>query len=468
MCILLKCCFRIRSFSLFPTVSIESFDAVKPTAVLDNTAAKDKTQVALRNAKQHRNRPSREYIRSMSTENLLISPSLEDIANETLPTEKAPVPRPRRPTLEKDSQAHKPSPVPRHLRSPVPPPNDPPQRPPKPSSPQTESERGGQASPDRKKKVATPKPESRGGRMSPPHTRAPSPKPQPTPRRMTKRSDDPPADDAQPKDPSQLSVKERMELAQKAMVKKPPPVIPKKPSSRVHTDDPAIPKSLSQPEAEETELPETRYSYDNELSPRPVKRLPPGAFNIGLLGMTPFGVARQRSNTVATSRDHSQDRDTDDDCREQIQKEAESDVGSSEVLDTDDVEIKLPPKRPPLPTKRTLSNEKPLHLSTRNNDALDEAPPPSAPSDSIDPRMETDGGDSPILQAGPHGTLPDPSGLDYDQVLTWSPTQVASWMNRIGVSQHAKVFLDRGVQGNKLFDMDGAALKVCSECASEK
>jgi hypothetical protein len=154
--------------------------------------------------------------------------------------------------------------------------------------------------------------------------------------------------------------------------------------------------------------------------------------------------------------------------KEQMEKEGEKDRGSTEAIETDDIEIKFPPKRPPPPhTKRTSSNEKPALLASRSTDVLLETaptPPPSAPSPETQ-EEETDSGDT--LHTGEHGTLPDPTGLDYDQVLTWSPVDVASWMTRIGASQHAKVFLNRGVQGNKLFDMDGGVLKAMGVSSSE-
>ena len=408
----------------------------------------------------------------MSVENLLSGfgtiPEPEEIKEELSPTDKVPVPRPRKHTLERDGHVHKPLPVPRYLRSPVP--SEPPNRPPKPSK------SGGKQSPERKAKLVPLKAELHGGRMSPPHTRAPSPKPQlpstkegnssregnppkAAPRR--RRNDDAPADDLQGKDPSQLPVKERMMLAQKAM-KKPPPVLPKKSPVRIHAEsDPSGPKFLSQPEGETDELPSTRYSHDFEASPRHVRKLPPGAFNMGLPGMAPFGAPRQRSHTVATSRENSLDREGGEDHMQMmhLQREAEMDMGSREALDTEDVELKFPPRRPPLPKKRTSSDEKPAHGSPRNN------PTPataglSAAAEETEERADTDGGDSPLLQGGEYGTLPDPAKLDFDQVLSWSPVQVASWMNRIGLGQHTKVVLDRGVQGHKLFDLDGGALKV--------
>ena len=474
------------------TVSTKAFDDIKPLALLDNTIAKDKSQVALRNARRPRNKPSREHIRSMSAENLLSG--LDELSPDASPTEKTPVPRPRRPTMEKEEKSplHKPLPTPRNPRSPVPPHhNEPRQKPPKPDSERVTP--GG--SPERK---------ARTGRLSPPLTRAPSPNkpssaknglpPRPVPRRPNKREDAAPVatggggggggggeDQLETRDPSQLTVKERMELAQRAMARRPPPpVLHKKPPPATRSSvqvegDLSGPKSLSQPEGEEAELlPGARLPYDSGQSPRPAKKLPPGAFNMGL--MIPFGGGggggRQRSNTVGTSsREHSMERETGEQYAEQIVRE--EDVGSSrEALDTDDIDIKLPPKRPPLPlNRRTASNEKPAQLSSRNDEALSEATPPSGLAANSSEGLaaeEPDGGSSSGSGAGggggmvdeEHGILPDPSDLDYSQVLTWSPAQVASWLTKIGAGQHTKGFLDRGVQGNKLFDMDGSGLKV--------
>ena len=441
------------------TVSIEAFDTIKPLEMLDNTLAKDKTQVALRNAKRVRNKPSREHIRSMSAENLLGGVEFP-LPSSSSPTEKLPVPRPRKATLEKDSPVHKPLPIPRHLRSPVPPQKEapPPQRPPKPDS--------GPGSPDRK---------GRGtGRVSPPHTRAPSPKPllpptfskssglppKPAPRRPHRQGEDPAIEDTPTKDPSQLTIKERMELAHKAM-KKPPPVLPKKPASNrpgVIEGD-SGPKSLSQPDGDEgSEIPGTRYS-DTTHSPRPMRRLPPGA--VGLFPMAPFGVSpRHRSNTAAagSSREQSQDREISDDRNTECGEDG-TDSGSREALDLDDVEVKLLPKRPPLPlARRTASNEKPAQLSSRNDDIpIESAPPP------VGVAGDEGGEESDVKMHGEYGTIPDPTTLDHSQVLTWTPVQVAAWVTSIGVGQHAKGFLDKGLQGNKLFDIDSSDLKVCND-----
>ena len=249
-----------------------------------------------------------------------------------------------------------------------------------------------------------------------------------------------------------------MELAHKAM-KKPPPVAPKKPvTNRLGVVESDLgPKSLSQPDGDDgSEIPGTRYS-DITHTPRPVRKLPPGA--VGLFPMAPFGASpRHRSNTATagSSREQSQDREIAND-KNADRGEDGTDSGSREALDLNDVEVKFPPKRPPLPlNRRTASNEKPAQLSSKNDELPTESvPPPVAP---------TEGGreESEVKVHEEYGTLPDPATLDPSQVLSWSPVQVAAWVTHVGVGQYAKGFLDKGVQGNKLFDIDSSELKVCT------
>lgn len=233
-----------------------------------------------------------------------------------------------------------------------------------------------------------------------------------------------------------FTVKEKQMLAQKAMERKVPPVLPKRPLiPRQHGDD-AAPKPSLQVEGEgDDQLPGTRYSCDPEASPRHVRKLPPGAFNIAL---PPIGPMRVRSNTVATeeprSRENSLERDNVE-YQRQLQREAEADRGSREALDIVAMEPK--PRRPPPPLKKRASDEKPLPTTPKHNH--EDATHVGAIAEDMGELAETDSGPNPLLQAGECGTLPDPAALDYDQVLLWSPAQVASWVTRIGLSQHAKV-----------------------------
>ena len=52
------------------------------------------------------------------------------------------------------------------------------------------------------------------------------------------------------------------------------------------------------------------------------------------------------------------------------------------------------------------------------------------------------------------------AGLDCSSVLSWSPEVVGLWVDRIGLGRYQSVFVERGVVGGSLFDMDGHTLKV--------
>lgn len=471
---------------------MEAFDDIKALPTLNTTSALHKKEV-ISQAKLRRKKPSREHIRSMSAENLLSDfplPSEADEIKGADKTERIPVPRPRKPSMDKENVI-KPHPMPRH-RSPGP--MEPPQRPLKPRSPHGVSEAGVKSSPERKLL-----PPPYGGKVSPPNVRPPSPKTQPPPskksipppiekdgesavppspnreppkpaprtkRVQTKEStEDPTLEELQSKDPSMLTVKEKRMLAQKAMERKVPPLLPKRPAVRPHGDSDGGPKPLVQIEGEgEDQLQGTRYSCDPEASPRHVRKLPPGAFNIALPPMAPM---RVRSNTVATeeprSREHSLERDNVE-YQQQMQREAEADKGSREALDTVAMEPKPSPRRPPPPMKKRPSDEKPVPTTPKHSLSQGDTAHGSAIAENMDGLAETDSGPNPLLQAGEHGTLPDPATLDYDQVLLWSPAQVAAWVTRIGLSQHAQLFLDKGLWGNKLFDLDNSSLKVSVGC----
>ena len=473
------------------TVSVEAFDDIKALPTLNTTSALHKKDV-ISQAKLRRKKPSREHIRSMSAENLLSDFPLPSEAEENKggaeKAERVPVPRPRKQSMDKENVI-KPHPMPRH-RSPGP--MEPPQRPPKPRSPHGIAEAGVKSSPERK--ALPPKVEPYGGKVSPPNIRPPSPKTQPPPSKKSipppiekegessvppspnrevlpprpaprKRvqvkgpTEDPTLEELQSKDPSMLTVKEKRVLAQKAMERKVPPLLPKRPAVRQHGDSDGMPKTLLQVEGED-QLPGTRYSCDPEASPRHVRKLPPGAFNIAL---PPMGPMRVRSSTVATeeprSREQSLERDNPE-YQQQMQREAEADKGSREALDTVATEPKPSPRRPPPPMKKRPSDEKPVPTTPKHSLPQGDTVHGGAIAEHMDDLAETDSGPNPLLQAGEHGTLPDPATLDYDQVLLWSPAQVAAWVTRIGLSQHSQLFLDKGLWGNKLFDLDSSALKV--------
>ena len=56
--------------------------------------------------------------------------------------------------------------------------------------------------------------------------------------------------------------------------------------------------------------------------------------------------------------------------------------------------------------------------------------------------------------------LPSNDGLDYDQVPNWNMTQVGKWLADSGLGQYTQAFMDRGILGAALLELDGAKLKV--------
>ncbi len=45
--------------------------------------------------------------------------------------------------------------------------------------------------------------------------------------------------------------------------------------------------------------------------------------------------------------------------------------------------------------------------------------------------------------------------------LVWTSSVVGLWVDRIGLGRYQSVFVEIGVAGGSLFDMDGHTLKYC-------
>ena len=242
-------------------------------------------------------------------------------------------------------------------------------------------------------------------------------------------------------------------LAQRAAERKTPPVMPKRPPTyrAAHTE--GAPSVTRNHEDGGEDSADGRQSNDPDASPRHVRKLPPGAFNLAVPLMAQM---RTRSNTVATdepqSREGSLERD-DAEHHQQMEREAENERGSREALDTTAGEAKTP-KRPPPPVKKRSMEEKPPR-NNRTHDYLTIA-------EELDTAGETtDSGNSSLLQGGGvRGSPTDPSALDYDQVLSWSPAEVASWLTSVGLGGHSSAFIDKEILGSKLLELDNSALKV--------
>ncbi len=221
-----------------------------------------------------------------------------------------------------------------------------------------------------------------------------------------------------------------------------PPPVARKPKSGEHDDGQLSPKRS--------------MSFDDELeaSPRHRKKMPAGAVNImGFLPMTTKlkhleigGGGRERSCTVSTTEPGARERDT---LKRQIEKHEASPIQikppeeetTPPVQDEDQVVMetkKLPPKRPPLPTAKKPQN---------NGEQVDGLSSDDWDSDA-----------SPMLATKMEHK--NEAGLDCSSVLSWSPEVVGLWVDKIGLGRYQSVFVERGVVGGSLFDMDGHTLKV--------
>ena len=304
--------------------------------------------------------------------------------------------------------------------------------------------------------------------------------PKPAPRHQGQSSKDEdsglsPALDAQPeeapeRDPMELTVKEKAQLAGRALqaadkAKFAPPV-PRKPKSSSTDDQIGV--------GRDPEVPPSRLrakSFDDFLdeSPKRKRKLPPGAFNMGL----PIGPAQMRSPSNPTDeREHghpAHDAETDTvhpsvtaevTCNEPPSLDnPDSQASSSRPLlpCTPSKEPKFPPKRPPPPQHKPAPEDHsaPLALNQISPQHHDETADTSVVSsaDLLEPSPRVE--DSEVRPS-----VVSPENLDFEQILLWTPEHVVLWLERIGLQQHRQVFVDRGIRGHMLFDLDGSRLKV--------
>lgn len=253
------------------------------------------------------------------------------------------------------------------------------------------------------------------------------------------------------KDPWKLSVKEKALLAQKAISstekpKMPPPPVARKPKPH-HDEEPSVDSDGRQSRERSRS-----FDYLEQDSPRRVRKLPPGAFNIGLPAVGP-GAFRVRSTTVAS---------TESDSRENSVEPLEEHQTSSdprhrqEGVEGSQPVAKAPPKRPPPPVTRRQSDEKPASKYPSKHTAQTAELQSSqedltADTSSVDLLDETDQVDAAGMSDG---------GLNPEMVLVWGCDEVASWLRQIGLGQYHQLFTDKGIRGNMLFDLDGSKLKV--------
>ncbi len=202
-------------------------------------------------------------------------------------------------------------------------------------------------------------------------------------------------------------------------------------------------------------------SLENELevSPLPRRKLPAGAVNI--MGFLPVasqlkqhdseGDLRERSCTVSTTEPRAREGNT---LKRQIERQESSPI-NAHPEDTPPVQDevpsiieskKIPPKRPPPPAKKPPNGDQVDGISSDDFD--------SDASPMVATKMDHSEG---VSASGVGGS----EDVDCTRVLSWSVENVGMWVESIGLGRFRNVFVERGVLGHVLFDVDGHTLKVC-------
>ena len=288
------------------------------------------------------------------------------------------------------------------------------------------------------------------------------------------------------KDPSELTVKEKMMLAQQAMVKQaefkskglPPPIrkrpqVPSKAMSVDMDDDqPSKEKDEDQIDGGGMDRSHSLEDLVDENTPRrQPKKLPPGAFNIGIPMGTP-GDMRTRSYTVSSgvsgsdlgssTEEHSEAEKPNGSTKNEAEEVATENHTPLKKDVSDDTKEDLQSSQSTphsTPSHKRSENGEPSE-ATHNEDTI------NSPDDNLSDDVQSDDNDlessQDLLQTT--STLTATSlQPDMEQVLYWSPDVVGIWLSNIGLAQYAQVFKDKEVKGYMLFDFDNAKLKVSLE-----
>ena len=297
------------------------------------------------------------------------------------------------------------------------------------------------------------------------------------------------------KDPSELTVKEKMMLAQQAMAKQaelkskglPPPVrrrpqLPHKAESLdIGADErPANRKSKDETDGNMERSQSVDDLLDGEVTPkRQPKKLPPGAFNLGIPMGLP-GDNRIRSHTFGSS--------TSDQTKSLEASMESSQPESEEVISedqSDPLENGIPPQdnesedtqEEVPPVEKTTPQTTPRHKKIENEETSDittvSTPEISgqdaASMGSMDNLSDDETIESNEALLETQATRTSSSHLpDAEQILYWSPEVVGLWMGSIGLGQYAQVIKERGIKGYMLFDLDSARLKVLTSACMIK
>ena len=336
-----------------------------------------------------------------------------------------------------------------------------------------------------------------------PATSSPTPptkKPKPVPPKPSPRTNTPVQDSSSQgdlleglkrKDPAELTVKEKMMLAQQAMAKQAeykskgmaPPVrkkmvpLPKSSSIDV-SDSPTKQKRESKMEDDDKkedevdggtmERSKSMEDLDDVTPKRQPRKLPPGAFNIGIPMGLP-GETRHRSYTVASgaSTDSNEHTQSTEEQPAQAENEEHNDDPEISRSDTQVSDKSQPsPQTTPKTTPKKSPMTTPIHSGTaESSPEISKKLPSSSSADNLDYSEDELDGPSPeidqeeMLRGASHIT--SSATPDLENVLFWSPEVVGMWLGNIGLGSHAGAFKEKGVKGYLLFDMDNnTKLKV--------
>ena len=516
----------------FTSILVDTFEEIKAMNRLDSSTALQKTHLS---AQMRRKKPSRSHVQSLANlspfpeEMTPLEPfnenrkslgetQLPSVARRPKPKPEAavPKPKPRPQPRKKQSPDHLSSPVnetpakttpesPIPAKRPIPLPRTPSKE----GNTDTETKEPDHVTSSPKRSPLLP-PKPKDNATSPEHSPAVKPKPRPlsetknesnvtvgegesvsteqqqvpTPARKPKPSKATPGQSAgdsidakiealKQKDPSELTVKEKMMLAQQAMVKQaeykskgmPPPVRRRPPLSAkaesldIDAEDPSVRKGM---EDEVDANMERSQSVDDLLDESPKKqpkKLPPGAFKLGIpMGMP--GDNRMRSYTVGSA--------STDPSRSSLEEslEARRESRSSEDQKNNDDETpeeegkeEEMPKEEVVPVEnKEVESEEPSDITTMSTPEVSGYDMSSmnsmedlAENDTLETNealLETQTSRSACMQA------------DAEQVLYWTPEVVGIWLDGINLGQYAQVIKEKDIKGYALFDMDTSRLKV--------
>ena len=281
------------------------------------------------------------------------------------------------------------------------------------------------------------------------------------------------------KDPSQLTIKEKAMMAQKAFLPTPEKAPEKapKPAPPVARKPKPTPGGAPVLSPEHTEKAESKFKRAQSLeevigaSPPTRRKLPPGAFNI--MGAVPmFGPAskgsadRGRSATVSTSLDREGGRGSVERGRGSVERQLEEELDSadgatldvSEKRGEDDTD-QAPPSEQATPNASSapdISPKMPRKIAVDelavDSDPLSNSDSPQAPS-----KFEHAEPPAPATKDEEGAGSAD---INLDVVLTWSPEVTAAWIGSVGLASYQQMFIEKEIQGFMLFDLDGNKLKV--------